>query len=168
MRSLKIISIKLLASFFFVTGLSMTYSEAQPPFIPPGKGPPQTQSYGSCRKDPSITFTEKQAKELENLGRAFLEEAKPLWNELRGLQLELRYAVSDPQVESQALLDKQRKMSAIQAKLENLRFSYLIKARTIFTKEQLERFPLDCPLKMGTEYGLGRSFGRGLPRGFRP
>jgi Spy/CpxP family protein refolding chaperone len=139
-----------------------------PGYDPPGKLVPQTKLNGSCREDPSIVFTEDQTQKLENLGRAFLEEAKPLWSELRDLRLELRYAVSDPQAQPEVLLDKQRKMSAIQDKLENLRFSYLVKARAIFTKEQLERFPADCPLKMGTGYGAGRRFGRGLPKGFRP
>ena len=99
--------------------------------------------------DPSITFTKEQTKELANLQRAYLEEAKPLWGELRDLRLELRFAVSDPQVPPQALLDKQRKFSALQARLENLLFFYQVKARAIFTKQQFERFPADCPLKMG-------------------
>ncbi len=127
-----------------------------------GQGP----GFGrACRIDPSITFTEEQTKELENLQRAFLEEAKPLWSELRDLRLELRFAVPDPQVQPQVLLNKQRRMSAIQAKFENLRLSYLLKARSIFTQEQLERFPADCPLKMGTGYGMGRGTGRGPQKG---
>ena len=166
MKSLKIISIAFLVSLFS-TGLFMTYSEAQPPFIPPGKPLPQTPVKGACRKDPSITFTEEQTKKLENLQRAFLEEAKPLWGEMRDLRLELRFLVSDPQAQSQVLLDKQRRMSSIEAKLENLRFSYLIRARTIFTKEQLERMPPDCPLKMGTGYGMGKGLERGPRKGWR-
>ena len=165
MKSLKIIGFAFLANLFLLTGLCMTYSEAQPPFIPPGNQLPQTQLKGSCRIDPSITFTGEQTKELENLQRAFLEEAKPLLSQRRDLGLELRFAVSDPQVQPQTLLEKQRKMSAIQAKFENLRFSYLVKARSIFTKEQLERFPPDCPLKMGRGYGMGKSIGRGPQKG---
>jgi hypothetical protein len=56
-------------------------------------------------------------------------------------------------------------MSSIQAKLENLRFSYLIKARASFTKEQLERFPPDCPLKMGPAYGIRKGMGKGAQKG---
>jgi len=83
------------------------------------------------------------------------------------LRLELRFAVPDAQVQPQALLDKQRKYSALQARLENLLFSYQVKARAIFTKEQLERFPADCPLKMGIGYGAGRGLGKGLQKGIR-
>jgi len=167
MKSLKIISIAFLVSLF-LTGLFMTYSEAQPPFIPPGSQLPQTPGVkGACRKDPSITFTEEQTKKLGTLERAFLEEAKPLGSEIRDLRIELRFAVSDPQAHPQGLLDKQRRLTAIQAKLENLRFSYLIKARAILTKEQLERMPPDCPLKMGTGYGVGRGLERGPRNGWR-
>ena len=150
-----------------LNGLTGQSLEAQQPKVPMGSPSLQAPAKGTCREDPSITFTEEQTKELENLQRAFLEEAKPLWSELSDLRLELRFAVSDPQIQPQVLLDKQRKMSAIQTKFENLRFSYLIKARSIFTKEQLERFPPDCPLKMGTGYGAGRGLGKGLPKGIR-
>ena len=165
MKSLKIISFAILANLFLLTGLYMKYSEAQPPFIPRGNALPQAQVKGACRKDPSITFSEAQAKELESLQRAYLEEAKPLWNELRDLRLELRFAFSDPQVHPQALLNKQRKFSALQARLENLSFFYQVKARAIFTKEQLERFPAGCPLKTGAGYGSGR--GRWPSKGIR-
>ncbi len=125
MKSLKIVGFLFLATFFLLTGLDMTYSEAQPPFVPPASRLPQTQLKGSCRIDPSITFTEEQAKKLADLQQAYLEEMKPLWSELRDLRLELRFLVSDPRSQSQALLEKQTRTSAIQAKVENLRFSYL-------------------------------------------
>jgi hypothetical protein len=112
------------------------------------------------RKAPSIIFTEEQAKGFENLQRAFFAEAKPLWSKLRDLRLEMRYVVSDSQTQPQVLLEKHRKMSAIQTKVKNRRFSYLIKARAIFTREQLERLPPDCPLKMGTQFGMGKDMGK--------
>ena len=96
MKSLKIIGLVFIAIFLSLNGLCLTYSEAQPPFVPPGNQLPQTQQKGSCRIDPSITFTEEQTKELENLQRSFLEEAKPLWSELRDLRLEMRYAGIGP------------------------------------------------------------------------
>ena len=150
-----------------LNGLTGQSSEAQQPKVPMGRSFSETQPKGACRIDPSITFTEEQTKELENLQRAYLEEAKPLWGEMRNLRLELRFAVSDPQVKPQALLDKQRKFSGLQARLENLLFSYQVKARAIFTKEQFERFPADCPIKLGTGYGLGRGLGRGPQKKIR-
>jgi len=167
MQSLRIMGLIFLGVFFFLTSLGVTYSEAQPPFAPPGNKIPQTQLKGSCRIDPSITFTEEQAEKLAGLQQAYLDEIKPLWSELRDLRLDLRFLVSDPRSQSQAVLEKQMRMSAIQAKVENLRVSYLIKARSFFTKEQLERFPADCPLKMGRGYGAGRGLGRGPQKGLR-
>ncbi len=167
MKSLKIIIFGLLASLFSLNGAVHDTFRSPAALYSAGEPASTSPSEGRLSKNPSITFSEEQTKELDTLQRAFVEEAKPLWSELRDLRLELRFAVSDPQIQSQVLLDKQRKMSAIQAKLENLRFSYLIKARSVFTKEQLERFPPDCPLKMGTGYGVGRGLGRGFQKGIR-
>jgi len=168
MKFIKIMGLGSIMGLILLNGLIGQTSEAQQPKVPPGSPLLQAPAKGVCRKDPSITFSEQQTKELETLQRAYLTETKPLWSELRALRLEMRYAVSDPQVQPRVLLDKQRKISSIQAKLENLRFSYLIRARTIFTKEQLERMPPDCPLKMGTGYGMGRGLERGPRKGIRP
>jgi hypothetical protein len=167
MKFIKIMGLGSIMGLILLNGLIGPISEAQQPKAPPISPFSQTQLKGACRKDPSITFSEAQTKELENLQRAYLEEAKPLWSEMRDLRLELRFAVSDPQVKPQALLDKQRKFSALQAKLENLLFCYQITARSLFTREQLERFPPDCPLKMGVGYGMGTGFGKGTQKGIR-
>jgi hypothetical protein len=116
---------------------------------------------------PSIIFSEAQTRDLENLQRVYLEEAKPLWREMRDLRLELRFAVSDPQVPPQTLLDEQCRFSDLQARLENLLFTYQVKTRTIFTKEQWERIPAACPLKMSLEYGVRKGLGRGPQKGIR-
>src|SRR4030042_2946079 len=126
MKSIRIMIFSFVTGIILFNGLIGPVSEAQQPKAPPISPFSQTQLKGACRKDPSITFSEAQTKELENLQRAYLEEAKPLWSEMRDLRLELRFAVSDPQVKPQALLDKQRKFSALQAKLENLLFCYQI------------------------------------------
>jgi hypothetical protein len=165
MKSLKIISFGIIMGFILLSGLMEQAVEAQPSKVPAGPPVLPAHPQGACRMDPSITFTKEQAEKLASLQRAFSEEAKPLWSELRDLRIELRFAVSDPQIQPQVLLDKQRRMSAIQAKLENLRFSYLIRARTIFTKEQLERMPPDCPLKMRPGLGMGKGRGKGRQKG---
>lgn len=167
MKFIRIIGLGLIIGSILLNGLIGQTSEAQQPKVPPGSPLLQAPTKGVCRKDPSITFSEQQTKELETLQRAYLAEAKPLWSELRALRLEMRYAVSDPQVQPRVLLDKQRKISALQAKLENLLFSYQITARSLFTREQLERFPPDCPLKMGVGYGMGTGFGKGTQKGIR-
>ncbi len=163
MKSLKSAIFIFIANFLLLTGLWLAQAEARPPFILPGSQIPQTQQKGACRKDPSIAITGEQTRRLENLERSFRAEIKPLWGELRSLRLETRYPGADPQIPSQAVFEKQMRISAIQARIEDLRFSYRIKVRSVFTKEQFERFPPDCPLKM--ERGFGKGMGRGFQRG---
>jgi len=151
----------------FGTGLGLIgpISETEQPSFSPNRSFLRNRVKGTCWKDPAITFSEEQTRELEGLQHAYLAEAKPLWSELRNFQLELRFAVSDPRVQPQVLLDKQRKFSSLQAQFENLLFSYQVKARAIFTKEQLERFPSDCPLKMGPAYGMRKGMGKRAQKG---
>ena len=167
MKNMKIISLGFIIGFILLSGLIDQAAEAQPSKVPAGTPFLPFQPKGACQMDPSITFTEEQAEKLAHLQRAYLEEAKPLWSELRDMRIGLRFAVSDPKVQPQAVLDKQRKFSALQARFENLLFSYQVKARAIFTKEQLERFPPDCSLKMGTGYRVGKGFEKGPRKGIR-
>jgi Spy/CpxP family protein refolding chaperone len=172
MKEIAIIGLTLVLGLGLMAGAAM----AQGPGIGrgfgrgPGYGPPEgpfipVQPQSACLMDPSITFTKEQAEKLAHLQRAYLEKAKPVWRELRDLRLELRFAVSDPQVQPQALLDKQRRFSALQARLEDLLFSYRVKARAVFTKEQFERFPADCPLKIGPGFGIGKGMGKAPQKG---
>jgi len=162
MKNIKIISLGFIIGLIFFSGLMEQIAEAQPSKVPAGGPFLSVQPKGACRMDPSILFTVEQAEKLAHLQHAYSEEAKPLWGELRDLRLELRFAMSDPRIQTEALLDKQRKLSVIQAKLENLFFSYQIKARPIFTEEQLNRFPKDCPLKKGIGYWPGVGKGKGM------
>jgi hypothetical protein len=164
MKIIKIIILSFIIGLIFFSGLTEQIAEAQPSKVPLGAPFFPIQPKGACRMDPSILFTKEQTEKLACLQRAFLEEAKPIWNELRDLRFELRFTVSDPQAQPRVFLDKQQKMSVLQAKLENLFFSYQINARAIFTKEQLDRFPSDCPLKRGIGHWPGVGKGKGAQR----
>ncbi|MBP1717834.1 MAG: hypothetical protein H6Q43_1272 [Deltaproteobacteria bacterium] len=168
MKNLKIIIFGFIIGLILFSGLPKQIAQAQHSKVPPGAPflpvQPPVQPNGACRMDPSIIFTQEQAEKLPHLQRAYLEEVKPLWSELKDLRIELRFAVSDSRVQPEALLDKQRKLSVLQAKLENLFFSYQVKARAIFTKEQLNRFPSDCPLKGGIGHWPGVGKGKGVQR----
>ena len=168
MRNSKFLIFGFIIGWILFCGQPEQIAEAQHSKVPPG-GPllpvqPPVQPNGACRMDPSIIFTQEQTEKLAHLQRAYLEEVKPLWSELKDLRIELRFAVSDSRVQPEALLDKQRKLSVLQAKLENLFFSYQVKARAIFTKEQLNRFPSDCPLKGGIGHWPGVGKGKGVQR----
>ena len=83
------------------------------------------------------------------------------------VRFELRHLIRDPNVPSKVLFDRQKKISELQVKLDNLSLSYQIKARSILTKEQLEQLPQDCSLGMSPEYEIRIGIGRGPRRGPR-
>jgi Spy/CpxP family protein refolding chaperone len=114
----------------------------------------------------SLNLTEAQTKALENLRRTYMVEAIPIRTGLFALKIELRHLLSYPNVQPQILFDQQRKISALQAKLEELSLSYQVKARSIFTKEQLERLLQGWAFEMGLGYeipimDMGRRFKKG-------
>jgi hypothetical protein len=124
-------------------------------------------SPGTCWESSSFALTEAQKKALETLRRAYMAEAIPIRTGLFALRVELRHLLSDPSVQPQVLFEQQRKISALQAKLEELSLSYQIKARLVFTKEQLERLPQGWVFEMGLGYEIpmmnkGRRSRKGL------
>lgn len=137
--------------------LNIHPSEAQKTFPSQDKPRFKADRFIIYWKSPPIDLSEAQAKEIEKLQREYATEAIPLRHELRTLRFELRHLISDPNVKPQVLFDKQRKISDLHAKLDILLLSYQIKARSIFTKEQLDRLPRDYMLGMGiiSERGYG-------------
>lgn len=119
------------------------------------------EGYGAFWQSSSLGLSEAQIKELESLRKAFMAEAMPLRREIISLGFELRYLILDPNVRSKILLDRQKKISELRAKLDNLSLSYQIKARSILTKEQLEQLSQDCSLGMETEFAMGMGIGTG-------
>ena len=124
-------------------------------------------SQGTCWESSSLALTEAQKKALETLRRAYMAEAIPIRTGLFALKIELRHLLSDPNVQPQILFDQQRKISALQAKLEELSLSYQVKARSVFTKEQLERLPQGWAFEMGLGHEIpimdtGRRSKKGL------
>jgi len=139
-------------------------SEAQEAFPKLNRPNLRMDSQGMPMKPPASDLTEEQAKALDSLCRSYVAEARPIRTELFALRIELRHLLSDPNVQPQILFDRQRKISALQAKLEELSLSYQVKAKSIFTKEQLERLPMDWLLGMDTGYETRMGVGRGPRR----
>ena len=71
---------------------------------------------------------------------------------LKILNLEIRYLISDPNVKTKDLFDRQRRISELGTKLETLLLSSKVKARSVLTKEQIDRLPQNSPLGMGTVF----------------
>ena len=118
-------------------------------------------------QSPDLVLTKEQAKDLEVLQHAYMAEAMPVRRELLSLRIELRHSIQNPKVQSKTLLDLQKKISELQAKLDDLSLSYQIKARSILTKEQLEQLPPVFSMGMGTGFGMDIGIGRGPRKGIR-
>jgi len=134
--------------------VNIKVSEAQRTFPSNTKPNLRMDSQGTCWESSSLALTEAQKKALETLRRAYMAEAIPIRTGLFALKIELRHLLSDPNVQPQILFDRQRKISALQVKLEELSLSYQVKARSVFTKEQLERLPQGWVFEMGLGYEI--------------
>jgi len=142
-------------------------SKAQPPFYPQGKPSLRSDSQEACWQSSDLALSEAQRKDLEKLQRAYSAEATPHLREIRTSVLELRCLASETSAKPQALIDRHRRISALRTELENLSFSYQLKAKALLTREQMERLPQDCLLGMSTGYEMPIGIGRGPRRGLR-
>jgi CheY-like chemotaxis protein len=152
---------------FLLTLFIIRILEAQEPFPKPNRPNLRMDSQGTCWESSSLALTEAQKRALETLRRAYTAEAIPIRTGLFALKIELRHLLLDPNVQPQILFDQQRRISALQAKLGELSLSYQVKARSIFTKEQLERLPQGWAFEMGLGYEIpimdtGRRSKKGL------
>ena len=151
---------------FLLTLFIIRISEAQEAFPKLNRPNLRMDNQRMRMKPPELGLTEEQIKTLENLRRTYMAEAMPIGTELMVLRLEVRHLIQDPNVQLKILLDRQKKISELQAKLDNLSLSNQIKALSILTKEQLERLPQDYSLGMelgfGMEIGIGKESRKGL------
>jgi Spy/CpxP family protein refolding chaperone len=154
-------------SLFLSATLSVQASEAQQPFSKQDKPILRSGSQKAYSQSPDFVLTKEQAKALEALHHAYMAEAMPLRRELLPLRVELRYSIQNPKVQSKTLLDLQKRISELQAQLESLSLSCQIKARSLLTKEQLERLPEDCFSRGDTGFEMMIGIGRGPQRGHR-
>jgi Spy/CpxP family protein refolding chaperone len=140
-------------------------AKAQLPLYPQSKPMLRMDGQNACWESSDLGLTEAQRKTLEGLQQAYTSEALPLRMELMSSRFELRHLIRDPNVQSKTLLDRQKKILELQRKLDNLSLSYLVKTRSVFTKDQLEQLPQGCSL--GMESGLGMRMGMGTRKGSR-
>jgi len=153
--------------FSLLTLPRIQLSEAQERFPKLDRPSLRMDNQGRCWKSPSLALTEEQIKAFESFQRAYQAEATPKYRELMTLRIELQCYVLDKNTKPQDIMERHKKLLSLQAELETLSFSYQMKARSILTREQLDRLPQDCLLEMGTGYGTGMEIGRGPRRGPR-
>ncbi len=150
--------------FFFV---NIQLTEAQEPLNVQYRPSFRSDVRRDCSKSLSSLLSAEQLIALKDLQNSFYAETAPIRRDLIISNVEFRQLVSDPRVDPKILLDRQSKILELQSKLERLSLSYQIKARSIFTSEQLDRLPWDCMLGMGTEFGINVGVGRAPRKGYR-
>jgi DNA-binding response OmpR family regulator len=150
-----------------LTIFSIQLSEAQERFPKLDRPSLRMDSQERCWKSPSFGLTKEQIGALESLQRAYQAEATPKYRELMTLRIELQCNLSDKDIDPRDLMERHKKLLSFQTEFESLSFSYQMKARSILTKEQLERLPQDCLFDMGIGYGTGVGIGRAPRRGPR-
>ena len=161
------LSIVLVIYFFLLILFGIQMSVAQERFPKLDRPSLRMDSQGRCWKSPSFGLTKEQIGALESLQRAYQAEAGPKYRELMTLRLELQCTVSDKDIDPRDLMERHKKFLSLQTEFESLSFLYQIKARSILTKEQLDRLPQDCLLDMGIGYGTRMGIGRGPRKGYR-
>ena len=152
---------------FLLSLFNIPMSEAQERFPKLNRPGLRMENQGLCWKSPSFGLTEGQIGALESLQRAYQAEAAPKYREFMTLRIELQCYVFDKRTKPQDIMERHKKLLSLQTELETLSFSYQMKARSILTREQLERLPQDCFLEMDIGYGAGVGIGRGPRRGPR-
>ena len=110
-----------------------------------------------CWTKPSLEATPEQLKTLENLQRSFYKEIFDLRNQHMNLRYELRSMLDNPKPDARMVLDKQSHLSAMQKKTDEISVQYYLKARALFSLDQLARLPSGCNL--GFSYGSGMGWG---------
>jgi len=159
--------IALVFVFFLVTLFNIQDSKAEGSLYVQYRPSFRSEMRMDCSRSLSTILTEEQLIALKNLQDSFYAESIPLRRDLMISNFEFRQLVSDPKMDPKILLDRQKKILELQLKLEHLSLSYQMKARSIFTNEQLDRLPWDCMLGMETGFGIKFGIGRGPRRGPR-
>lgn len=110
-------------------------------------------SESPCWTKPYLEATPEQLKALDDLQCSFYKELLALHSQQINIRYELRFMLDNPKPESRTILAKQKHFSSIQTKMDEISIQYFLKARSLFTPEQLSRLPSSC--KLGFSYGSG-------------
>ena len=112
-----------------------------------------------CWTRPYLEITPGELKSLEDLQRSFRREMAALSNQQIHLRYELRALMDHARPDAKMVLVKQNNLSALQKQIDEISIQHLLKARAIFTPEQISNLPSGCNL--GFNYGQGMGWSRG-------
>ena len=120
----------------------------------------------ACWKNPEFGATEEQLKSLEQVHRSYLREIGRYRDQYVGQSYELRALLSNPKAEPHRIMDKQNSLSGLQKKIDEISLQHFLKAREIFTEDQISRLPSGCSLGFTYGAGMGLDWRRGQGRGW--
>ena len=109
-----------------------------------------------------LNLTPEQAARLQDLREGFLRDTLTWRNELLVKRFDLRDLLRNPQSDSQAILNKQREISDLEAKIQERGILLQIELRKVLTPEQIKLLPPHGGGMYGTPGMPGR--GRGMGR----
>ncbi|HMK74736.1 MAG TPA: periplasmic heavy metal sensor [Thermodesulfobacteriota bacterium] len=101
-----------------------------------------------------LNLTPEQKAKFQELHRKFIGENAQLMGALMAKRLELKSLWTDPKVDPQAILAKERELRDLQNRIRDKIIQYRLEARSSLTPEQIER--------LGRMKGMGLGFGRGF------
>ena len=111
-----------------------------------------------------LNLSPEQAARLQELREAYLRDTLTWRNELLVKRFDLRDLLRNPQSDSQAILDKQREISALESKIQERAIRLQIELRKVLTPEQIKLLPPHAggmfgpPMMPGRGRGMGREY----------
>lgn len=149
--------------FGLIVFLAASPALAQWKATPGGRNFPLSDS--PCWTKPYLEATPEQLKSLENLQRSYYKEFSVLRNQQINLRYKLRSFMDHTKPDARMILEIQNQFSGIQEKLDKISIQYFLKAKALFTPDQLSSLPSGCSL--GFNYGQGMGWGQMKGRGKR-
>jgi len=152
-----------------VIGLTLILILSASPLFAQSRGgqawPGMRSTNSGCWKNPEFGATEEQLKSLERVHRSYLREIGKYRDQFVGETYELRALLSDPKADPHRVMDKQKILSGVQKKIDEISLQHFLKAREIFTQGQILKLPPGCSLGFRYRPGMDWDWRRGQWRG---
>jgi hypothetical protein len=136
--------VRSLVLIFVLLLLFTSPSFSQPPdkMHGPEMGRMHRREEFQCPRASDLNLSADQMKELELIQQSFYREASLIRAELFSKYLELNEFLTDPLIKIESIRAKNSEIILLQSKMEERAIHYLIKVRTLLTREQLRIW---CP-----------------------
>lgn len=141
MKKLTILSVGLVALFFFGSGFAFAHDTPCYPC-------PDREGYQR-----EFSVTPEQRTRFQELRRRFTEETAQLRGDILSRRMELRTLWANPRADSQAILNKERELSSLEEQMRDKTVQTRLEGRGILTPEQLAQVVVPM---LGGEHRMAR------------